>query len=255
MIAGLWQDICYAARSLRKHALLSAVVIATLTLGIGISAGVFTLINAVAFRAPVDKDYDTFVRIYSAYTKDPARPGRPEAVTLEDYLAIRDRAKSLGAITGWAGFFAPLGQNDASETRSLLVTDNFFELYGLERPLLGRLLQPADFAAANPVVVLSERIWRDRFAADLQVVGKVAHFNGLPVTIVGVAPTFAGQIEGADAWVPYTLQTYLHGGDDLQRLGEAAWLTVEGRLQPGFTRREVAAELAGRRTRAWSAKR
>src|SRR6266545_639220 len=245
MIGDLWRDLRYAARNLRKHALLSTVVIATLTLGIGISAGVFTLINAIAFRAPVDKDYDTFIRIYSAYTKDPARPGlAPGAATLEDYLAFRDRAKSLGAVAGWAQFFAPLGQDDTSETRALFVTDNFFALYDPEQPLLGRLLQPADFAAANPVIVLSERIWRDRFAADSQIVGKVAHFNGQPVTIVGVAPTFAGQIEGADAWVPYTLQTYLHGGDDLLRPGEDGWLTVEGRLQPGFTRRQVATELA-----------
>src|SRR5262245_1439695 len=244
MIGDLWQDVRYAARNLRKHALLSAVVAATLTLGIGISAGVFTLINAIALRAPVDKEYDTFVRIYSAYTTDPARPGRPGASTLEDYVAFRHRAKSLGAVTGWADFFAALGQDDASEMRALFVTDNFFALYDPEQPLLGRLLQPPDFEAGNPVAVLSERIWRDRFGADPQIVGKATHFNGRPVTIVGVAPTFAGQIGGADAWVPYTLQTYLHGGDGLLRPGEAGWLTVEGRLQPGFKRREVAAELA-----------
>src|SRR5262245_64981022 len=100
MIGDLWRDLRYAARNLRKHALLSTVVIATLTLGIGVSAGVFTLINAIAFRAPVDKDYDTFVSIYSSYTKDPARPGSPGAATLEDYLAFRDRAKSLIAVGG-----------------------------------------------------------------------------------------------------------------------------------------------------------
>jgi hypothetical protein len=126
MIGDLWRDLRYAARNLRKRALLSTVVIATLTLGIGISAGVFTLINVIAFRAPVDKDYDTFVRIYCAYMKDPARPVRPGAATLEDYLAFRDRAKSLGAVTGWADFFAPLGQDDTSETRALFVTDNLW---------------------------------------------------------------------------------------------------------------------------------
>src|SRR5262245_65981950 len=77
MIADLWQDLRYAARGLRRHALLSTGVVATLTLGIGISAGVFTLINAIALRARVDKDHASFVRIYSAYTKDLARPGRP----------------------------------------------------------------------------------------------------------------------------------------------------------------------------------
>src|SRR5262245_9335038 len=75
MIADLWQDLRYAARGLRKHAVLSTVVIATLTLGIGISAGMFTYINANFLRAHVDKDHGSFVRIYSAYAKDPARPG------------------------------------------------------------------------------------------------------------------------------------------------------------------------------------
>jgi predicted permease len=244
MITDLWQDLRYAARGLRRHALLSTVVVATLTLGIGVSAGVFTLINAIALRARVDKDQASFVRIYSAYTKDLARPGRPGATTLEDYLAFRDQAKSLRDVAGWAKFEAPLGQDDAPEVRALFVTDNFFALYNLEQPKLGRLLQPADCAAVNPVVMLSERLWQRRFAADPQIIGKVVRFNGQPVTIVGITPTFAGQIDGANAWVPYTLQTYLQLGDELLRPGEADWLTVGGRLRPGFSRRDVAAELA-----------
>src|SRR5215510_13695586 len=244
MIADLWQDLRYAARGLRRHALLSTVVVATLTLGIGVSAGVFTLINAIALRARVDKDHSSFAQIYSAYTKDPARPGRPGAMTLEDYLAFRDQAKSLGDVAGWAKFEAPLGQDEAPEARALFVTDNFFALYNLEQPRLGRLLQPADYAAANPVVMLSERLWQRRFAADPQIIGKVVRLNGQPVTIVGVTPTFAGQIDGANAWVPYTLQTYLQLGDELLRPGEVDWLNVGGRLRPGFSRRDVAAELA-----------
>src|SRR5262245_42946857 len=59
----LWQDVNYAARGLRKHALLSIIVIATLTLGIGVSAGVFAFFNVELLRARVDKDYDSFVRV------------------------------------------------------------------------------------------------------------------------------------------------------------------------------------------------
>ncbi len=244
MIADLWQDIRYAARGMRRHAILSTVVVATLTVGIGVSTGIFTLINALALRARVDQDHGSFVRIYSAYTKDPARPGRPGATTLEDYLAFRDQAKSLRDVAGWARFEAPLGQDDAPETRVLFVTDNFFTLYNLEQPKLGRLLQPADYAAANPVVMLSERIWQSRFAADPQIIGKAVRLNGQPVTVVGITPTFAGQIDGANAWVPYTLQTYLRLGDESLRPGEADWLTLGGRLRPGFSRRDVAAEVA-----------
>lgn len=108
---------------------------------------------------------------------------------------------------------------------------------------MGRLLQPEDCSAANQVVVLSERLWRNRFASDPHIVGKVAHFNGQPVTVVGVTPTFAGMVNGARAWFPYTLETYLKHGEDLQRPGEAAWLNVAGRLNPGFSHRDAAAEL------------
>jgi putative ABC transport system permease protein len=65
--------------------------------------------------------------------------------------------------------------------------------------LMGRLLQPEDYTGANPVVVLSERLWRNRFAADPQIVGKVAHFNGQPVTVVGITPVFAGMVSDYSA--------------------------------------------------------
>src|SRR5262245_31201016 len=245
MIADLWQDLRYAVRGLRKHTLLSTVVIATLTLGIGVSAGVFSFFNALMLRAPVDKDFGSFVRVYSAYTTNPARHGRPRDTTLEDYLAYRDRAKSLRDLAAWAQFDAPLGQDDPVEVRVALVTSTYFPLYNLERPLMGRLLEPEDCSAANPVVVLSERLWRNRFASDPQIVGKVVHFSGQPVTVVGVAPIFAGvlDINGASAWFPYTLETHLKVGDNLLRPGEAAWLTVAGRLNPGFSHRDAETEL------------
>lgn len=243
MIADLWQDLRYAGRSLRKHALLSTVVIATLSFGIGISTGIFSYYNAEFLRARVYKEHASFVRIYAAYTKDPTRPGHPGEMTLEDYLAFRDRAKSLRNLAAYARFDTPLGQDDPGEARTLLVSANFFALYDLEKPLLGRLLQSEDFSAANQVVVLSELLWRNRFAADPQIVGKVMHFNGQPVTVVGVTPSFAGMVNGAQAWFPYTLETYLRHGEDLLRPGEATWLTVEGRLNPGFSHREAAVEL------------
>jgi predicted permease len=239
----LWQDVSYAARSLRKHALLSITIIATLTLGIGVSAGVFTYYNAEFLRARLDKDFDSFAQVFSAYTIDPRRPGAWGETTLEDYTAFRDGAKSLRNLAAYAEFYAPLGKDDPVGARCLLVTSNFFSLYDLRQPLMGRLLQTEDYSPANPVVVLSERLWRNRFASDPQIVGNVVHFNGQPVTVVGVTPTFAGMVHGATAWLPYTLETYLKSGDHLLRPGAAAWLSVAGRLNPGFSYEDAAAEL------------
>src|SRR5499426_1907962 len=161
MIADLWQDLCYAARGLRKHALLSVVVVATLSLGIGISAGVFTLINASALRARIDKDPDSFVRVFTSYTRDPLRPGRPGDTTLPDYFAFRDQARSLRELIASTDF-RPALEDDPSETRVRLTTCNFFALYQPDRMILGRVLQPQDCSAANPVAVLSEPVWRNR---------------------------------------------------------------------------------------------
>ena len=239
----LWQDFRYAARSLHRHTVLSLTVLATLTLGIGVNAAVFTLINADALRPHVNKDPDSFLRVHAAYTKDPTHPGYPGKVTLEDYLAFKGDARSCD-LAALAQFDAQLGQSDPVRVRALLVTSNFFSVYGLERPLLGRLLQPADYPGASPVVVLSEELWRNRFGADTQIVGKVIHFNDQPLTIIGIAPMpFAGRISRANAWVPYTLQPYLQPDANLLKPSDADWLTVVGRLKPGFSRPEASAEL------------
>ncbi|MBO0723489.1 MAG: ABC transporter substrate-binding protein, partial [Blastocatellia bacterium] len=70
LFARLAQDLRFALRSIRRHALLSLAVTLTLTLGIGVSTGVFSWFNAQFLRARIDKDYDTFVRVYAAYTDD-----------------------------------------------------------------------------------------------------------------------------------------------------------------------------------------
>jgi predicted permease len=244
MITEFGQDVHYAARGLRKRPLLSVAVVATLTLGIGISAGVFTFYDAQYLRPRVDRDFDSMVRVYSAYTTDPIRPGRPGYTTLDDCLAFRDQAKSLRDVAAYADFRAPIGNDDPVDVRTLLVTANFFSLYGLEWPLMGRLLGPEDYSsAADPVVVLSDRLWRDRFDSDPEIVGRVVLFNGRPVTVVGVTPTFAGMVNNARAWFPYTLENYVKRGDGLRRSGDEAWFNVAARLNPGFSRSQASAEL------------
>jgi predicted permease len=245
LMDGLRGDIRFALRNLRKHALLSATVITTLALGLGVSTAVFTFVDATALRARVDKDPDSFVRVYSTYTTDPANPGQPGSTTLEDYRAFRDHAQSLLDVVAWRRVTAPVGQNDSSETWVLLVTCDFFRLYPLNHRGLGRLLDDGDCAASRPVVVLSETLWRDRFAADPSVIGKTVSFNGQAVTVVGITPSgFAGQIKSAQAWFPYTLQPYLKLGPDFPKAPDVPLLTVEGRLNSGMSRAGATSELS-----------
>src|SRR4030095_4218400 len=167
---------------------------------------------------------------------------RAHNVTLADYQVFRARATSVRTLAASADLYASLGDDDPSEVRTLLVTENFFSLYNLEKPVGGRLLQQDDITTVNPVVGVSERLWRLRLGADPAIVGKIVHFNGQPVTVVGIAPTFAGMVNRAMAWFPYTLATYLKRGDALTRPTETPWLQVEGRLAPGLSRAACANE-------------
>src|SRR4029453_13926932 len=143
----LRQDLRYSVRSLRRHALLSVVVIAplllglgALALGLGVGTGVFTYMNAEFLRPRVDRDYDTFFRVYASYTSDPKQREAPRAhnITLADYQAFRARATSVRTLAASADLYASLGDDDPSEVRTLLVTENFFSLYNLENPVGGR---------------------------------------------------------------------------------------------------------------------
>ena len=243
----LFDEICgdlrFTLRNLRKDAWLSTVVVLTLTLAIAAAAGVFGFMEATMIRAR-NADPSSFVRLYSTYTRDTRDTRRPGLTTLEDFESFRRSAKSIRDVVAWHRVTAPVGLDDTHEKWMLLVTCNFFQLYRLDKPKLGRLLEPDDCTRAARVVVLSEPLWRDRFSSDPEIVGKQAQFNGNSVTVIGVAPSpYAGQIESSRAWFPYTIQSYLQLGPDLRSQADQPGLAVEGRLTPGYSRAQAAVEL------------
>ncbi len=216
----------------------------TLIFGIGISSGVFNFLDAIALRPEVAKDRASYVEIFPFFTMDATRPMVLSAATLEDYLALRDKARSLKELAACGQFQLNFESTDLTTNPAALVSSNFFSLYGLKRAKLGRLLQPEDYSKSSPVVVLSEDFWRARFAANPAIIGKTIHVNEQLVTVVGVAPRFASGSNFGQAWLPYTLTNYLGLGDQWARPGEVRWLALTARLNPGFSRSDAAAELA-----------
>jgi predicted permease len=242
----LRDDVAYSLRGLRKNSLLSVAIVLTLTLGIGLNTAVFTMINAIAFRPRVDLDPDTYVHVYSSYTREPGRRMRMGDATLVDYIALRDGAHALSVLAGWRDFRPKLGRDDPQDARGLLVTCNFFSLHGLQRPKLGRLFLPEECSQPGgaPVMVLSEEIWQTRFGADPGIVGKVIEVNRQTLTVVGVTQArFSGRVNRANFWIPYTMQPLLDTRQNLFRSKDAAWLSLAGRLKPGISRLDAEAEL------------
>jgi len=238
-------DLRFAARLLRKHPILSAATVLTFTLGIGLDAGVFTVIDGLLFRPRVAYEPATFVDLQIETTdRDGRRNGLP-LVSLEDYEAYA-RAASLRDVAAWTPVHASGGDAaNPSEHIPILVTCNFFAAYGPERPILGRRFVPEDCAhPESPVVVIGEELWRTLLAADPNVIGAPFLLNRRPFRIVGVMPTgYAGRLR-SPIWVPLTSASVFYGGRDLPRERSTPWLLgLVGRLRPNVSRTAAAAEL------------
>ena len=241
--AGLFDDFRYGLRLVRKNFGLAATVVATLALGIGMNVSVFTLLNAVAFRARVP-DPASFVRVSPVHTGEGG--ASVGLVTSDEYLIYRDRVRSLRSLAASSRTMVTLENDRSTGVPALLVSCNFFAVFGSDRPRAGRFFRPDECATAGqpPVAVISEQAWRDRFGSDSGIVGRTVSLDDEAFTIVGVAPTgTVGSENAADVWIPYTAQPILDRGADLFAK-KSSWLWLDGRLAPGFSRSAVQAELA-----------
>lgn len=243
----LKQDIDYAIRSIRRQPGLAAATVLTLALGLGLNVSVFTVLRGFLFRARVEGDPETFVHLSPEYRKE--RGGRAGSwlVSLRDYRAYAAGAQTLSALAAWAPVHAAFGNGDGEPQLALLVTCNFFDVYGLKAPRMGRLFSEAECGTpgAGPVVLIEEEIWKNQFDSDPNVVGTRVRINRAPFTVAGVLPAgFSGRIRGPGIWIPWTMQRLFYQNNDLFHMDSTQWLTLEGRLKPRRTRAQAQSELA-----------
>ncbi len=173
----LLQDVRYGIRSSTRAPLVALAVVLTLVLGIGLNTAAFTLINGTIFRARVEKDPASFVQLIPQYS---GKWEREEnwLTSVEDFRAYQAHARSVRDFAAWGQFHATIDE-DPSPNVSMLVTCNFFSLYGLERAKLGRLFRAEECSSPGsaPVAVISEEMWRRQFSADPHVIGRIIRLD------------------------------------------------------------------------------
>jgi predicted permease len=244
------RDVRYAARVLRKAPLFTCAVVVTLGLGIGGTMSVFSLLSGFTFQPPVSRDPDAFFRVLTT--------GRGTSASWARYEAYRDQSLLVRQLAAWSRFRfeAPLGADDPARVQGLVVTCNFFDVLGVDVPIAGRLLGPADCALGSTAAVLSDRFWRRRFGGDPSVIGTSHRYGTVPITIVGVAAAPPIQREPeepdaflADLWFPLTAQpalsttmTFFAGSDMFAASNSHAWLEIAGLLKPGVSRAAATTE-------------
>jgi predicted permease len=234
------RDVRHALRMVRRSPVVAAVVIATLAIGIAVNALVFTIVNAAVLRPLPFEDPDQIVRL-SVTTGNARNPTADLSyLDLQDWQQARRTFEHIAAaddrMVDLSGDQQPPDRVEAS-----LMSWNLLPLLRVP-PALGRGFIPADELPGAPLVaIVSADLWRARYGADPDVLGRSIRIDGAPATIVGVMPPGFGFPNRGQLLVP--AGRALPAAQLTTR--DARTLNVVGRLRPGITIDQAQAELAG----------
>ncbi|HLJ51408.1 MAG TPA: ABC transporter permease [Bryobacteraceae bacterium] len=235
----LWQDLVYAYRLFIKKPLFSLVIAFSLAVGIGMNTAIFTLMNAILLKTLPFPDPDRLVTLFSI---QPGHPDQLNAVTVPNLFAWKEQAhsfESLGALVNNAvDFGAEENGLPAERVQGEMMTPGLLQALGA-RPLMGRLFTEAEDEVDHPapVIVLSHRLWMQRFGGANDILGRKILINGQNTTIIGVmAPDFRITDEKGDYLAPIPFNHF-------QLRGSFPFLTIMARLKPGVTLQQAQSEM------------
>ena len=250
LLETLASDLRYAVRGLKREPLFAATAILTLSLGLGATATVFTVVHTILLK-PLP--YGHAERIVFPWHVAP--PGFNVGFAdlpwgRVDFLGLADRARVFESAGAFVGRSVNLsGTGDPVRLDGALVSHGFFDALGVT-PAVGRAFsRDEDSPGRDHEVVLGDQVWRDRFGADPGVVGRAIALDGISHTIVGVMPAgfdfprAAEMPQGiqlpsrSQLWIPLALEA---GGP---KRGEPRELAVVARLRPGTSTSDAQADL------------
>ena len=228
------QDLRYALRNLRRHRSMAAVAILTLGLGIGGATSVFSVVDAVVLKPLPFRDPDGLVRIWEL-TRDGDRFSFSDA----NYLDLRSASRVMESVAAYRDLGTSMVLTDGGEPHRIIAVPmaaSAADVLGV-RPALGRTFTADEDRprSADRRVVLGDGLWRGRFGADPQIVGRTVTLDGAPFVVIGVMPPGFDFPGGADAWVPLAANP-ARDRDDKE-------LAVIGRLAPRATLAQARGEL------------
>ena len=238
LLESVVRDVRFTLRSFRRTPLVALTIVATVGLGLGLIAVVFTILNAYIFRVDdVRNPHELFaVQRQQSANAEPVTFTRAQYETLvRETDVFSDAFASTGADEAWI---------DGHRREGPLVTGNYFRVLGVTA-MRGRTLAPSDDQpGALPVIVLSHRAWSLHFAGDPAVLNRPVRINGAQFRIVGVMPEgFRGleAVAAPDFWAPLSALGQF-SPDQLER-AESVSVNIVGRLKPGVSNGQALAQL------------
>lgn len=252
-------DLRLALRRIRREPGLTALIVATLAIGIGANATMVGAIDRLLLRAPPHIDRPDRVTRVVMHTRTPEGVGRSGPyMSYPAFLNLEADITDFEAVAGFTSRTLPLGEGvDAPRIEARAVTPSYFRAFGV-RPILGRFFGPDDGfpltggTGGPPLAVLGHGFWQQHFGGDHAVIGRAMSAGTVSYTIVGIAPAgFRGVAsDEPDVWLPITV--VIPASKQPLALSDqgAAAVAVVARLRPIVSREKVEEQA----TAAWRAR-
>lgn len=249
-IENIWSDLRFGARLLRFNPVFAGAAILSLALGIGANTAIFQLLDAVRLRSLPVKNAQEIARV--KFDRRGSRSGnfstRYPDFTFAIWEQIRNNQQGFSSVYAWAPVqFNVSPSGEVHNVQGIFVSGEFFDTLGVE-PALGRLLSKADDHAGcgGGAAVLSYSYWQRQYGGRADVLERNVTINRQPIPIVGVAERSFFGVEvgrGFDVAVPVCAELLINGENTQLKSEVGWWLSVMGRLKPGWTLEQAAAQL------------
>jgi putative ABC transport system permease protein len=234
----MFGDLKYGLRRLRQTPGFTLIAVLALGLGIGANTAIFSLLDTVVLRPLPYRQPERMVQVFIRF---PEQGLEKTEVSVPRFRTLRDS----GAFASLAAYHEEdlnlTEQGDPEVLHGERISRGFFDVWATE-PLLGRRFSAAeDTKGGGDVAMLSEGLWRRRFAADPAIAGKTIRLDGRPFTIVGVMPdVLRFPFREAEVWLPRAEELAQIPEDSVER--GAGFLDIAGRLKPGSSLSTVKTE-------------
>ena len=250
----MFRELRYSVRNLLKRPGFTLVVVATLALGIGVNAAIFSVFNLLLRPLPV-KEPESIVRLYLEESGT-----RSDQFSFSDYSYIREHNQTFSDVLAvYQDERFLLGENrlnsDPEEITGNFVSENYVGMLGGSTQL-GRFFTSEENSVPgrDAVVVLTHGFWQRRFGSDAQLIGSSIKLNGKPFTVIGIThPDFVGlRQEMPDIWLPLAMRGAMPA-DRIENIPPEKrdwygarglhWVSIFARLKPGKTAPEARTEM------------
>src|SRR5262245_1107295 len=231
----LWQDLRFGARMLIKKPGFTLIAVITLSLGIGANTAIFSVVHAALLRPLPYEEPDRLVMIWERNLSRGLEQSQASPVTYCDW---REQKRLFDKIACW--WYPQVNLTDTGgepqRVRTIDVTDGFFDVLGA-RPSIGRGFQPGeDRPGGERLAVIGHELWRSRYNADPNILGKAITLDGRSYSVIGVMPPGFDYPNATEVWTPL-------GWEPRQHSRNARFFEVVARLKPGVTPQQAQAEM------------